>query len=487
MRFDSRRGFLLVPVAVALALIATIALMFGRESGIDLNQISADRQWHEARYVAQAGYQHMKWRLDNAACAGYTNLGATNFGSHTYSASVTVEDAVDNSPVTIAVTATLADGVSLNQSRSHVPVYQAPTSASVQPGSGGSDADVSESASTTNNGSGTTLTLDDGAGAGRHALLHFDLSSIPINGDVVAATLTMYAESNGSGATGAVSVHRVLQAWTEGGVTYSTRDGSAAWTWPDNYDTNAADTAAVGSSIGSHSWNVTDLVAGWSTGPYPNNGLLLKGNGQASAIVYTSSDGVTAANRPALSITYVMECGETPILPPPSSVTASSDTYMSSAATTTNYGASDPVLAGDSDVKRTLLQFDTSGIPAGTAIASAQLRLAITGVSGPGGAISGELNVYRVTEEWSESNATWNNRDAGTAWTTAGGAYNTTLVATSTVADGYTGTVDLDITALVQAWVDNVSPNRGLILINTTQKTVSIASGASAAQIVLRY
>jgi len=482
------RGFLLVPVAVALTLIATIALLLGRESGVDLNQASADRQWHEVRYVAEAGYQHMKWRLDNAGCTGYTNLPATSFGPHNYSASVTIEDAVDNSPVTISITATLSNGVTLTQSRSNVPVYQAPSSASVQPGGSGSDADVSESASTANNGTATTLTVDDGVGAQRYALLQFDLSSIPSNGDIVAATLTMNAESNGSGADGAVSVHRVLQAWTEGGVTYSTREGSTAWTWLDNHDANPADTTAVGSSIGSHSWNVTDLVAGWSTGRYPNNGLVLKGNGQVSALVYTSSDGVTAANRPALHIDYVLECGEAASPPPPpSTLTVTGDTYLSSAATTTNYGANDPVLAGDLDTQRVLLQFDTSAIPAGTAISSAQLRLTITSVSGPGGAISGELNVYRVTEAWTETQVTWNDRDAGAAWSAAGGAYNTTLLATATVADGYAGTVDLDITGLVQAWVDNVSPNRGLILTNTTQKTVSIASGASAAQIVVTY
>lgn len=483
----SQRGFLLVPVAVALALIATIALLLGREAGVDLSQISADRQWHEARYVAQAAYHHMKWKLDSAGCSGYTNLPTTGFGSHTYSANATVEDAVDNSPVAISVTATLANGVTLTQSRTHVPVYQAPTSASVQPGSSGVDAEASKSTPTTNNGAGVTLTLDDSTGAQRYALLHFDLSNIPTNADIVAATLTMNAESNGSGADGAVSIHRVLEAWTEDGVTYNSRNGSLAWTWPANLDANAADTAAVGSSLGSHNWNVTDLVAGWSNGRYANYGLVLKGNGQASAIIYTSSDGIAAADRPRLSVTYVLECGETPIFPPPSALAASSDTYINSAASATNYGANDPLLVGDLDVNRTLLHFDTSTIPAGTAITSAQLRLMVTGVSGPGGASGGELNVYRVTEAWTEPNATWNNRDTGTAWSTAGGVYNATLIATVTVADGYTGAVDLNITALVQAWIDNVSPNRGLILTNATQKTVSIASGASAAQIVLLY
>jgi len=67
-------------------------------------------------------------------------------------------------------------------------------------------------------------------------------------------------------------------------------------------------------------------------------------------------------------------------------------------------------------------------------------------------------HVYRIDSGgsatyWIEDEATWNNRKAATAWTTAGGDYTNPNVAFNTLAA--IGWLTLDITALVKDAIDN--------------------------------
>jgi len=114
-------------------------------------------------------------------------------------------------------------------------------------------------------------------------------------------------------------------------------------------------------------------------------------------------------------------------------------------------------------LKRSLLQFDLSGLPAGVAINSATLSLYVKEVKD--GSVT--INAHELTASWTEAGVTWNARDkaASLLWATPGGDYNSTVVASKYLAkDTKNVWADWDITSLVADWVSNSSPNYGLIL-----------------------
>ena len=150
------------------------------------------------------------------------------------------------------------------------------------------------------------------------------------------------------------------------------------------------------------------------------------------------------------------------------SLQATQDTYikLQSPDTTNNFGASTSMVVDreSTDLQRALLQFDLSSIPAGSTINSATLKLQST-------QIGGTLNiaVYEVTQAWSEGTgngtagaANWNERQTGTNWTTAGGTFNSTAVATLNT--DATGQHTWTVTSLVQAWFNGTNVNNGLMV-----------------------
>ena len=150
------------------------------------------------------------------------------------------------------------------------------------------------------------------------------------------------------------------------------------------------------------------------------------------------------------------------------------DTYISIDNPNDNYGAnttlkmdeSGPGL-GDGHV---LLQFDLSSISAGATITSAVLQMEATA-----GADSSVINVYDVTEAWDEgsggsnNDATWNERQTGTFWTTSGGTVGTAVASLTTSS---IGTHSWNITGLVQDWLSGTKTNNGLMLAGVDTGTV---------------
>lgn len=88
------------------------------------------------------------------------------------------------------------------------------------------------------------------------------------------------------------------------------------------------------------------------------------------------------------------------------------------------------------------------------------------------------LEVSRITAAWSEGRgldmdeytdlgeANWEKRITGNSWSAPGGDYSTPTI-TATFAKG-TEDVELDITSLVEQWLDGTYQNYGLIIKNTT-------------------
>ena len=96
-----------------------------------------------------------------------------------------------------------------------------------------------------------------------------------------------------------------------------------------------------------------------------------------------------------------------------------------------------------------LLKFDLTSIPAAATIKSATLKLYYFHWSdvNPTGRL---LNIYRITQDWSESIATWSNRPA----------FNSTSIDTLTMPGSY-GWVQWDVTSSARDFHDGTYPNYG--------------------------
>lgn len=105
----------------------------------------------------------------------------------------------------------------------------------------------------------------------------------------------------------------------------------------------------------------------------------------------------------------------------------------------------------DGSVYRDLIQFDLSGLTSCVNISSATLNLYVNEVTNA--AVSAYVTPYRVTQNWSENQVTWNTAPAYDAF--AHGA-------TTQLRD--IGWYQWDITNLVSNWFNNVYPNYGMLL-----------------------
>jgi hypothetical protein len=145
----------------------------------------------------------------------------------------------------------------------------------------------------------------------------------------------------------------------------------------------------------------------------------------------------------------------------------------------------DPGNGGDdSNLRRSLVKFSLSSLPAGSIINSAHLRLRVGSIGWTDDPTGETLNVYQVTEDWDEMQATWNSRLTGTAWTGtnpagSGGTWTATGAASATIPSNSTGYwIDWTVTTIVKAWVENSQPNYGFIIDSPSSKDWTISFGS---------
>ncbi len=100
--------------------------------------------------------------------------------------------------------------------------------------------------------------------------------------------------------------------------------------------------------------------------------------------------------------------------------------------------------------RHALLKFDTeSTIPAGSSVTSATLTLVVKTASA---ATTRRIAAYQVTQSWTETETTWNQRRSGENWTTAGGDLGT-QIAVQSVSNVAGTRVSFNVTALVKSAV----------------------------------
>lgn len=144
---------------------------------------------------------------------------------------------------------------------------------------------------------------------------------------------------------------------------------------------------------------------------------------------------------------------------------------------TTNYGNS--TMMGTragliANSKRSLVQFDLSGIPVGATLSAVTLTLTSDWP------VNKTLYAYRIlpANDWLEAEATWNVRQTATAWAganglgTAGTDYDAVVAGSASNFAMNTPKAlpfSADGVADVQAWVSGAAANRGLLIFNNDQ------------------
>ncbi|MBI2874515.1 MAG: DNRLRE domain-containing protein [Firmicutes bacterium] len=100
------------------------------------------------------------------------------------------------------------------------------------------------------------------------SLVHFDMSRLPLNIEMVTAQLKMYLWWDPYGTTVELGVFTILQPWQEGTVT---------WNNAPNFDPVPSATVNVSTGINRFiNWNLDNLVKSWFYGSVANLGLLIK-------------------------------------------------------------------------------------------------------------------------------------------------------------------------------------------------------------------
>lgn len=309
-----QQGYILLPVVMAICLIGGFAFFMNRQTGLHVHMAAGEASGERARYVAEAGLNHMIWHLQQANCAGYTDLVDVPFGNDHYSVAVT--DASGNpvttgSPVVLTATATLADGGSRTIVRQDVKIYgEGTTTTDFLPTK---DARILAMAATTNYGNSLYLTTNGMSSAPERTLLQFDLSAIPAATVIDAAIFKMYLYF-WCGKNDTVKAYEVTSEWTEGdgatsGVTWNYRDknGPVPWTAAGgDYNTTTAGSFNI-KSTGWYSIDLTTLVQEWIDGSAPNYGIILAPPLSAGNHLnyYHSRENTYFANlRPGLTVTY---------------------------------------------------------------------------------------------------------------------------------------------------------------------------------------
>ncbi len=196
-------------------------------------------------------------------------------------------------------------------------------------------------------------------------------------------------------------------------------------------------------------------------------------------------------------------------------LTAAADTFIDAGNPGNNAGATgwfDAGTDGTGGIRRGLLRFDLSGIPAGATVTSATLQLTAVKVpsSGP---VNSTFDLFRLLASWNEGTksgnsgapatageATWNARMQGTAnWTTPGAKGNavTTASASTAVTSAQNAKYSWSGTGLVadvQLWVNNPAQNFGWLLTSLAETSLrsvrgfaSRENGASVGTLVVNY
>lgn len=154
------------------------------------------------------------------------------------------------------------------------------------------------------------------------------------------------------------------------------------------------------------------------------------------------------------------------------------DTFLLNATPTTNYGSNALLAIGDSTAAasaacESALKFDLSSIPATAVVTAVSLQLREYAAYDTASVGEWDAEVWRVLKDWVGSEATWNIRQTGSSWATAGARALgkdageepvDSIVLDGVAANDFVEWTGQGLVDLVQGWVDGTYENYGVII-----------------------
>lgn len=299
------RGVVLLSVSIALAVVAAAALLTARETGMRAQSVSAQRDTDVARFLAEAGLSHAKWKSNKASCAAMQNTAGELPGLGSFTATVVQ---TSGRTINIVSTGTTASGASATVTRNGVLIRTAVESlATLESSKDATLLGSSPSLEKLSTGTAANIELTRNTG---NVLIEFSLpGEVKSGATLLSASLSLYQLQSGSPQNATVEVHRVSAPWDGTKATWILARDGIGWTNPggDHVPVSVA-TAIVRPQVGVYDWDVTAMVEGWTHNGLDNYGFLLKTASPVKEAKFGSREFSTAASRPKLTLRYRKVC-----------------------------------------------------------------------------------------------------------------------------------------------------------------------------------
>lgn len=304
---ENSEGYVLMVVAVALVVIATLSLtLFANTNEIN-QQLASRYQVQQLQYALDAGVEHTKAKLlSNNSCSGYSNVSGSIPGA-TYSSSLS---ATSGTPITATVTATHTSGLQ-RTSVFELGAYTSPVSLTLQPSE---DTHVVKNRENDNQSTDRKMhSQSKGDDKDEHMLMMFDLTAIPKPSMVSQATLQLRLEVSDNN-NDPDNIYRIARSWQADEATWRKFDSGFFSYWSEAGGQHQYHIwgSFPDSATGTKTADITGLTQLWHGG-LANYGMLLRSPFDAnnSHKHYNSSDEGNSSRRPKLNIDYRCECDST--------------------------------------------------------------------------------------------------------------------------------------------------------------------------------
>jgi hypothetical protein len=296
MRRLAQRGILLLPVALTLAVIGTLAYTLTREGSMQVSSVDAEYDMEVARYLTESGVHLAKWQNQKAGCSKEVGFGTVDLpGGRLVAAGM---ERKGKGELRVSLSATTSRGTVRSLTEQKTLVYDITDVREVTAKtSDGTDTTIVDKEITNLEKTDTLELTDDKS----RALLKFS----PLPGEldtasVLNAQLTLILYDTAAAQAGrTLSAHRVTRDW---GQSITWADVGTSWA-----PAESAGVPVVDGIPKAYVLDIAGLVDAWTSKTIANQGVLLKSSGLLNARFY-SLDTTTVSNRPKLVVRYHPRC-----------------------------------------------------------------------------------------------------------------------------------------------------------------------------------
>lgn len=300
----AQRGMLLLPVALMLAVVGTLAYTMTREGSMSLAGVNADYEAEAARYLAEGGVRLAIWQNERISCSSEIAFGTLDLPGAGSITSGTIKREGSNT-MNISVSAKTPARPSVPPAEFTITgrkvwVHKrADLTTITLNGAGGNDTSIKLGVSTSL-ASAKELELSDGKA---HAVIRFGMPGDTDNATILSAQLKLIQSYTDSTQPGSLAVHRVTRDWGAG------TSWDSPWSTPGgDYAAAATARVAIGPELKEYVVPIEGLVQSWANKTIDDKqGVLLKPSGMLNSRFH-SLDADTNSNKPKLVVRYYPRC-----------------------------------------------------------------------------------------------------------------------------------------------------------------------------------